>query len=309
MPKVSIILPTFNGEQFLSNSIESIISQTYKDWELIIVNDCSTDNTANIINHYIQKDTRIKVITNKENKKLPASLNIGFEQASGEYYTWTSDDNEYYPQAIETMVEFLQKNEEYGMVYARTNVEENGVLQDYVWCDHKTTPELLLQISVPGACFLYRAEIAKTVGEYDCSMFLNEDHDYWLRIFLVSKIGNIDNILYLYRLRTNNLTSLRQNDIQKGKLFLLRKYRKIYAERFPNIREVYKKELLYDKLINNEISLKEVKKNLSNKVLYRFLKKEFILTKNVKLISIIKQLGFIYFLKAINLGYKYGVEK
>ena len=308
-PLISVVLPTYNGSEFISQSINSIINQTYTNWELIIVNDCSTDNTAEIIQTFAQKDSRIRVLTNEVNKKLPASLNVGFKQAQGEYYTWTSDDNEYYPQAFEKMVDFLQNNDDYGMVYAQTNVEENGVLQNYLWCTEKTTPELLLQISVPGACFLYKADVAKLVGEYDVSIFLNEDHDYWLRLFLVSKIGNLNETLYLYRLRKNNLTNLRQNDIQKGKLALLRKYRKIYAKHFEGINEYFKHEICVDNFVEGQISFEEVRKTVPKEILYKLLKKEVILTKNFELISKIKSLGFIYFLKAVKLKYKYGVEK
>lgn len=105
-PLVSIVLPTYNGEEYISRAIQSIINQTYTNWELIIVNDCSTDSTLEIINNFSKQDSRIKIINNDKNMKLPASLNRGFKEANGEYYTWTSDDNEYYPEAIEKMVNF-----------------------------------------------------------------------------------------------------------------------------------------------------------------------------------------------------------
>ena len=105
-PLVSIVLPTYNGENFIAKAIESILKQTYTNFELIIVDDCSSDATNEIINSYAKKDARIRIIKNDVNKKLPASLNIGFDNAKGEYYTWSSDDNEYYPQAFEKMVDF-----------------------------------------------------------------------------------------------------------------------------------------------------------------------------------------------------------
>ena len=127
MPKISIVLPTYNGEKYIQESIESIINQTFKDWELIIVNDCSNDDTSLIVNEYIKKDNRIRVINNNENKKLPASLNVGFNNAKGEYYTWTSDDNLYKNIALEVMYDFLEKNKKYQMVCAGMNyVDENG---------------------------------------------------------------------------------------------------------------------------------------------------------------------------------------
>lgn len=93
MPKVSIVLPTFNGSKYIKQSVESVLSQTFTDFELIIVNDCSTDDTLSICNELKELDSRITIISNETNKKLPASLNIGFRRAVGEYFTWTSDDN------------------------------------------------------------------------------------------------------------------------------------------------------------------------------------------------------------------------
>lgn len=116
MPRVSIVLPTYNGERYIRASIESILNQTYKDWELIIVNDASIDSTIDIVNEYVQRDSRIRVITNSTNKKLPESLNIGFESTSGEYLTWTSDDNMYKPKAIEFMVNHLDNHSDVDMV-------------------------------------------------------------------------------------------------------------------------------------------------------------------------------------------------
>ena len=74
MPEISIVLPTYNGEKYLKQSIESILGQTYTDWELIVVNDCSTDSTQEIIDFYRKKDTRIRTIFNYTNQKLPESL-------------------------------------------------------------------------------------------------------------------------------------------------------------------------------------------------------------------------------------------
>ena len=103
-PLVSIILPVYNGERYLKQSIESCLNQTYKNIELIIVNDCSTDSTSLIIDEYLLKDNRVRVIDNHINKKLPASLNIGHSQIRGAYVSWTSDDNHYNENAIEVML-------------------------------------------------------------------------------------------------------------------------------------------------------------------------------------------------------------
>src|SRR4051794_21032964 len=103
MPLVSIVLPTYNRAHLLKRSIETCLNQTLIDIELIVVNDCSTDNTKEIVEAYKAKDARICLITNEKNLRLPASLNKGFENAKGKYFTWTSDDNLYAPNALEVL--------------------------------------------------------------------------------------------------------------------------------------------------------------------------------------------------------------
>ena len=97
---VSIIMPSYNTGKFIKETINSVLNQTYNNWELIIVDDCSTDDTLSIANKYSSMDKRIHVIHNEVNKKLPASLNIGFRRAEGKYLTWTSDDNMYVSDAL-----------------------------------------------------------------------------------------------------------------------------------------------------------------------------------------------------------------
>ncbi len=106
---VSVILPVYNGEDTIAESIDSVLAQTYQNLELVIVNDCSTDGTQAILKEYEAKDRRVRVIDNSVNLKLPRSLNVGFSDAKGEYLTWTSDDNLYHPSAIEEMAAVLDK--------------------------------------------------------------------------------------------------------------------------------------------------------------------------------------------------------
>ncbi|MBE7702738.1 MAG: glycosyltransferase family 2 protein [Cyanobacteria bacterium SIG28] len=308
-PLISVVLPTYNGSEFISQAINSIINQTYTNWELIIVNDCSTDNTAEIIQTFAQKDSRIRVLTNEVNKKLPASLNVGFKQAQGEYYTWTSDDNEYYPQAFEKMVDFLQNNDDYGMVHAICRVE--GCVEKCCWGYIATTPITLLEFPTVAACFLYKASIAKSVGNYDESCFYMEDHDFWLRFLLNAPIGIIPEELYMYRRHEASLTVKSGDIAAKKRLLLTLKYLPSYKENFPQSEDMlnYKYGLL--EVINNEddINYEILKKQFSTKTVYKQLKQIYKLKKSNWQLKRIKSLGFIYFLKAVELKYKYGVEK
>lgn len=202
--KVSIVLPVYNGENSLANAIESILCQTYQNLELIIVNDCSTDGTSKILEKYIVQDSRIKIINNSVNLKLPISLNVGFSQATGNYYTWTSDDNLYKKNAIERMVRTMEEKPNIDMVYADfTKIDEDGNEIDFVKLDE---PKSLLTANVVGACFLYKSKIAKKVGYYDPNLFLAEDYDYWIRIWRTGKLKHIKEDLYYYKCHKRSLS-------------------------------------------------------------------------------------------------------
>jgi glycosyltransferase involved in cell wall biosynthesis len=215
-PIISIVLPTFNGSKYISASIESCLNQTFKDFELIIVNDCSTDNTADIIQSHTQKDARIKVIHNAFNKKLPLSLNEGFNVASGKYHTWTSDDNYYAPNALETLLVVLEKNKTIDFVYTDYTIinDNNEVTGKRTFGDIN---EKLFQGC--SACFLYKQEIYRTNNGYNPAAFLIEDYDFFLRAFIQFNVLYINRYdLYYYREHDMSLTSLQSdavNDIAK----------------------------------------------------------------------------------------------
>ena len=180
-PLVSIVLPVYNGEKYLSFAIESVINQSYENWELIIIDDCSTDGTGDIIKKYSDKDSRVKSYKNNTNLKLPNSLNRGFRLAKGKYYTWTSDDNILKANMLEVFVNELEQNSGIGMVYSDADIiDEFGNINNVFQAD---IPNALVYGNVVGASFMYRSDVAKRVGEYEATMFLVEDYDYWLRIY------------------------------------------------------------------------------------------------------------------------------
>lgn len=212
LPLVSIILPVYNGAKHIHKSINSILSQDYKNIELIIVNDCSTDETLNIINSFAQNDSRINIISNTSNLKLPGTLNVGFANANGLYLTWTSDDNMYKPNAITTMVSALSSNPDADMVYSNyTNIDSND--KEISFGNLSDNPDSLITGNCCGACFLYSKKIAKLVGEYDATLFLAEDYDYWIRIHSIGKIIHINDNLYYYRRHADSLTETKKDKI------------------------------------------------------------------------------------------------
>jgi len=215
-PAISIVLPTYNGSKYIATSIESCLYQTFKDFELIIVNDCSTDNTAEIIQTFAATDNRVRVIHNSFNKKLPLSLNEGFDVATGKYHTWTSDDNYYAPNALEILFEILEKNKTIDFVYTDYTIinNNNKVTGKRTFGDIN---EKFFQGC--SACFLYNEKVYKANNGYNAAAFLIEDYDFFLRAFIQFNVFYVNRYdLYYYREHEMSLTSLQSgavNDIAK----------------------------------------------------------------------------------------------
>lgn len=224
MPRVSIVLPTYNGACYLRDSIESVIAQTLSDWELWIVDDCSTDATGAIAEEYATRDNRIHVIHNTINRKLPASLNIGFHAAApSDYLTWTSDDNWYHQTALEEMMAWLDAHPEVPMVCAGVRVvdaEKNFLRRLPIYEDC-----VMPYGDVVGACFLYRGEVLEIVGDYDENLFCVEDYEYWIRILRhYGHIGWIDKVLYSYRWHEASLTQTKRERVKRKRTELRHKH-------------------------------------------------------------------------------------
>lgn len=210
LPKVSIVLPTYNGAKYIRKSIDSCLNQTYKNIELIIVDDCSTDETPEIIKSY--KDKRIKYVRHKKNKGLPYALNTGFANSMGDYLTWTSDDNYYAEDAIEKMLSFMKIN----------NCE-------FVYCDFYHFKDSNLSnlniVKSPnsvvlgngnhiGPCFLYSRRAMEIVGEYDPDTELAEDYDYWIRISKKFSMHHLNKPLYFFRVHKESLYVSRYYEVK-----------------------------------------------------------------------------------------------
>ncbi len=202
---VSIVLPTYNQVNYLSLSVESILAQTYRNFELIIVNDGSTDDTVKLLESYTNIPY-IKII-NQNNQRLPGALNAGFNQAKGQYLTWTSSDNLMHPEMLQILVAKLDAVPEVGLVYAdRFLIDEDGVnLGEFCLPDYD--PYLLLHMDIIHCCFLYRRECQEKVGFYDPAFVYAEDWEYWIRISQYYKMKHIPKSLYYYRVHKRSMTS------------------------------------------------------------------------------------------------------
>lgn len=239
MKKVSIILPTYNRATKLKKAISYCLQQTFKDFELIIVDDGSLDDTKQIVEGF--EDLRIKYIY-QENNGLPEALNTGFKNASGDYLTWTSDDNLYKKKAIETMVNSLEKLNKPGFVYTDMEIhyEDTGKIE---YRDYSVNNKIYMGNYI-GACFLYSKEVYNEIGNYDPDMYLAEDYDYWIRIHEKFPMIHIPENLYIYKDHKESLSRTRRLKVIEafGKVFEKNdSYSKILSEiqKFSLGRDIY----------------------------------------------------------------------
>jgi GT2 family glycosyltransferase len=203
---VSIILPVHNGEKYIQKSIESCLNQTHKNFELIIVDDCSTDSTSKILQEFAQRDSRIKLYRNSSNLRLPATLNVGFSHSSGEMLTWTSDDNYFDPNALKYLVSYLNTWNSIDFVYsAYMIIDEQGNQEK--WINYLPPPWNLPRENTVGAYFLYLRSVYESVGDFDSEMEYLEDYDYWVRVYLKKfRMMRLHIPLYYYRHHSESLT-------------------------------------------------------------------------------------------------------
>jgi glycosyltransferase involved in cell wall biosynthesis len=238
--KISIVLPTFNGAKYIKNSIDSCLNQTYINIELIIVDDASKDNTPEIVSGY--SDKRIMYVRNETNLGLANSLNKGFSHATGDYLTWTSDDNSYFKNAIEVMMAELEGKKKIDFVYTDFYIiDENGNLKKIV---KLKSPKKLTENNYVGPCFLYKRRVYETVGDFNPAVNLAEDYEYWLRVKEKFRMKRIRKHLYYYRLHADSLTG-KYSDIER--MIKLRKLRNDIRDKYISgaMRDYFEGEKLF----------------------------------------------------------------
>ena len=201
---VSIVLPTHNGRRFLRQSIQSCLDQTYRNLELIVVDDGSTEDIGSIVAEFT--DERVRYVRHVKNQGLPAALNTGFRAAAGAYLTWTSDDNYYAPTAIERLTRFLQRHPAIPFVYTSVYVvDESAGAAPKI--RRALPPGDLKRQNGVGASFLYTRQVYEEIGDYDAGAILVEDYDYWIRVSKKFRMQRILEPLYYYRYHEQSLTS------------------------------------------------------------------------------------------------------
>lgn len=210
-PDISVIMSVYNGETYLAEAIESVRNQTFKNWELIIINDCSTDSTGEILAAFAAKDERIKVHPNEVNLKLPSSLNRAISLCTGKYIARMDADDICLPDRLEKQYRFMEEHTDVALSSCRFMTVKNGVYASGGAggrCDHEALKALLLVVNPilhPGV--IAKAEVMKEFL-YDTTLTCTEDLELWTRMVMGGqKIQILPECLFIYRLHDKQITS------------------------------------------------------------------------------------------------------
>lgn len=199
-------MPTYNDANYLPEAIESILKQTYQDFEFIIINDRSTDNTAEILTGYQQQDERIIVLNNSKNLGVARSLNRGIKIARGEYIARMDSDDVSLPQRFERQIVYLEAHPEIGVLGTQlVFIDESGELApEYKWqpptSSSLTIWHMLYSTTLCHPSLMMRLSCLDTVDGYDAD-YANEDAHLFMNLAFVTKLTNLDEVLIEYRIQ------------------------------------------------------------------------------------------------------------
>ena len=205
---VSIVIPTYNSAQFITDTIQSVFVQTFTDWELIVVNDGSTDSTLNLLAGITHEKLKILDIPNGG---VSNARNTGYQHSNGSLVAFLDSDDIWLPDNLEKKVNYLKSNPDVGLVHSDTEIiDENGDTNGKVLRgkEGEILDELLLwnETCIPApSSILVRKEVISEVGGFNTDLSTAADQEFFFRVASKFRIGRIPSITWQYRVHPNNM--------------------------------------------------------------------------------------------------------
>ena len=217
VPLVSVVMPAYNAEEYIQESIQSVLTQTYRNFELIIINDASNDSTKQIIDSFT--DSRINCIDNKVNMGVAHSLNPGINRAKGKYIMRLDSDDIAYSNRMETQVNYLENHENVyvlgcGMRAFGYGMDEYDMIPACSPEQLKIDSLFFCPISHPSVMF--RKRLVEEGFEYNPAYERIEDYELWVRIMRKYVVGAISDVLVRYRIHSNQVTRSHTDEINSA---------------------------------------------------------------------------------------------
>jgi len=227
VPAVSVVMSVFNGEPYLKASVESIINQTFNNFEFIITDDGSVDNTWETLCAYARQDARIILIQNQPNAGVVQSLNKGLDKSKANIIVRQDADDISHPERIQKQLDFLDTHPDYGLVAAVPQpIDLDGNLLDLPFWNATENEEiqerLLENMCLCGPTIMVRRECLEAAGFFFSEgLDASEDYDLCLRLAEVTKIASLEGSLYLYRQHPDSASNKRAQQQMTNKAIAL----------------------------------------------------------------------------------------
>ena len=234
MPKVSVIIPCYNAMRFLPKAVDSVLQQTYQDFEIVMINDGSTDRIEAWADTL--EDKRIRFIS-QTNQGLAAARNQGIEQARGDYIAFLDADDLWHPSKLEKQVSVLEEDPDAGLVYTWVLlVDEQDRPLKKIWeISYEGDVWKILtegNIIACGSVPMMRSTCVKSVGRFDKLVFLAEDWDFWLRTAAQYPFRVVREVLVYYRNNLDSLSRIQGNDLDEKLQDIEESYRLLISKAF-----------------------------------------------------------------------------
>jgi len=265
---ISVCIPVYNGEKYIEETLNSISDQTYKNIEIIISDNASTDNTGTIVMKYLDKDTRIQYSRNEVNLGYSGNLNKLIDLAQSEYIAIFHADDIYQPTIIEEQVIFLDNNPSLGGCFTLgKSIDSSGkqIKSDFIYNSSNLQADLIVdskfyitRLFEIGTIFIcptsmIKKSVYQELNGYSLTVKYVEDVDMWARILEKYNLGIIAKELFSYRIHNNQASSYYISSHRKD-LTVLLKYLDDYLQKHPKYREKYK-DMIYERIAYDYIKV------------------------------------------------------
>jgi glycosyltransferase involved in cell wall biosynthesis len=242
-PPISIVLPVYNAERFLAETIGSIINQSITYFELIIVDDCSSDGSWDLILHHQKNDSRIRAFRNKLNIGGCATLNKALALVRGKYIARHDHDDWSYPTRLEKQFNFLESNPEVGILGAAIElIDQSGIYlgrREYKLTDMKIRSTIFFYSPFAHPVVMIRKTVLEKVGYYNPEYAPADDYELYFRIGNEAKFANLPEVLLRYRILSSSITSINTKRMEVATINVRKKFASFGNYKFSLVARAY----------------------------------------------------------------------
>ena len=249
--KVSVIMPNYNYGRYISESIQAVLSQTHGDVELIVIDDCSKDNSVEILREWEKKDPRVIVLANQANRGAAASQNLALEKVSGDFMALCDADDVWYPQKLETQLAIMARNPKVGLVHSQATIVDSqgkSTGQEFTKTYSAATPrksgnvfdQIIRTNYLCSSSTLLRRECLDYAGEFHTQLRYLYDWTYWVRVARKYEFAFVAEPLLSYRIHGAR-TALDGPGYNTARITAA----ELILQAFPDLQSKYQAQLFY----------------------------------------------------------------